>query len=123
MSRCWRIGLRTPTKDKTMTNQTSDSIIKHQIAGGLSIALINAAAAYLSGTTDYETFNKTQRGAFMVAEEQGIKDVLCEELRAAVIEAANLCDPRNRDTRVAAITAYRAASFAFHAALAACSSN
>ena len=106
-----------------MTNQTPDSIIKHQIAGGLSLTLINEAAGYHAGTTNYETFNKIQRGAFMVAEDQGIEDLLCEELRAAVIEAANLVDPRNRETRVAAIAAYRAASFAYHAALAAYSRN
>ena len=42
-----------------------------------------------------------------------------ETLRAAVIEAANKVNPRDRDTRVAALAEYRRAFADYHEALAA----
>lgn len=39
------------------------------------------------------------------------------ELYDAMIEAANACDPRNLETRAAAIANYRAAARAYHDAL------
>ena len=39
------------------------------------------------------------------------------ELRAAVLEAANAVDSRNRETRVAALAAYHAAARTYHDAL------
>lgn len=98
---------------------TTTDTAKQQIAGGLAISIISAASAYYNGKTDHDAFDKVQKGAWFVAKDQEVEHLLFEALRSAVIDAANACDPRNRDTRVAAIAAYRAVARAYHDALAA----